>query len=117
VPFEIAESGNDVVADKSAVLRTSYVIYELQNSSQCERIYARVLGIRIFWRCEYGSEGSRFFEGSRISAKFSRPEEVNAGNSRSPRKEAANERVNNVQTNSHRNMLARGCAKASPRHR
>jgi hypothetical protein len=52
-----------------------------------------------------------------MPAKFSRPEEDNAGNSRSPRKEEPSERVNNVQTNSHRNMLARGCAKASPRHR
>ncbi len=40
-------------------------------------------------------------------AKSDRDEEDNAGNARSPSKEAPSERVKKVQINNHRNMLAR----------
>ena len=108
MPFELAESGNDVVADESAVFGTSCWTDEFINSNYREQICVRALGRRIFCMCEWVSEASRFFEGSRMDTRSDRADEDNEGNSRSPSMEAPSERVNKDQKNSHRNILARG---------
>jgi hypothetical protein len=92
VPIELAECGSEIVADESVVVGVGCASENIPESGGSRFLKkhdrARVLGIKIFRRWEDGSDGSRFFEGSRKLGNSEIAEADNGGSSRSPRKAA-----------------------------
>ncbi len=88
VPVELAKRGGDVVADEGVVFGVgcrSAGFYKTESGVK-NGFRARVLGIRIFWRWEEVSVGSRFFKGSRKFAKSERAEVDKVGSLRRGRR-------------------------------
>ena len=113
VPVELAKRGGDVVADEGVVFGVgcrSAGFYKTESGVK-NGFRARVLGIRIFWRWEEESVGSRFFKGSRKFAKSERAEVDKVGSSRSPSEGAQCEKIawpSNDPTVNHKNITLVG---------
>ncbi len=113
VPVELAKRGGDVVADEGVVFGVgcrSAGFYKTESGVK-NGFRARVLGIRIFWRWEEVSVGSRFFKGSRKFAKSERAEVDKVGSSRSPSEGTQCEKIawpSNDPTVNHKNITLVG---------
>jgi hypothetical protein len=96
VPIKLAQRRDEIIPDKGVVLGVGCTPINGLAKGKGDRekmICIRVLGIKIFWRWEKGSVGSRFLDGSRIFARSARAEEDREGKARSPREAAQRGRV------------------------